>query len=983
MSGQSIGTVVGYVVGSYFGVPQLGAFIGGEIGGYIDPQVIKAPSIGDAQRQTSQAGMPIPKCYGHTPPFAPTLIDGDKVARKVKRKQKQGKGTPTIVESEGFIATRAFLMCEGEIKGVARITRNGKLVYSTQEGDDLAADSTAFAAQLTIYLGTETQMPDPSLEALHGVGNTHAYRGRAYFVVRDDDETQSGGAMNQYRVEIIAGTGTVVPCSSEVKYLAVGNTGSLATSHDGKAWDERDSGVAPTHLRRCCRGHGAYFAVGDGGLIIRSIDECETWDEMSSGVSPTYMSGIAAGPVALVAVGNDGGTSDGVITRSVDGGNTWEPITAPAGCGPLSGVAYGDGRFVSVSTSGKSIVSTDNGATWSLHNIGGDMLDVVYGAGEFMAVGDQAATYTSPVGDAWTFRSNPGGISFSFLSVAYDGAGHYIAGANAGPSYEGIYTSPDNGVTWTKQDATPGNVNAVTFGSELVLGGDSSGTVSWSDDEATFTTVSPWSGAHSVNGLAFSGADPALMPLPDSPNAFYDPWQDRTIVFGNCVDLIEGDAAIWKDVVSDIANRASRLLPPHLAIANMTDEVPGFMLANATLTGTDYVRTLCTFYFADLPEYDDALHAIRRGGAVVATLDPDDLLTVEDEDDDTRDAAIKSFQRVTVTYPDPANKYIATPQTAPRTSPDVTANSDVTIECPIPFSADLAAQKADILQKIAFLQIEGTFKRAFPAEYSRYVPSDPIVFNDRRHLITKTSNDDSMVRFEATYDRPSAYTSLAVGSNAPTPEPQTSNLKGPSLLVPMNLPQLRAADNVPGVYLAVQGMLSGWPGADILISFDGGLTEQFAVRALTPAVIGQLTQDCDDGIGSFSSGEIDVKVHVGGELETITVDQIAARQNGFVIITADLAEVGQFQTADETSDRHYTLSDLTRGELGSVAAVHYTGDRFVLLDDAVIFLPIDPSHAGQTLIFRAVTLGTAKANNPTVSLVFDPGDLVEDGGTPG
>jgi hypothetical protein len=412
----------------------------------------------------------------------------------------------------------------------------------------------------------------------------------------------------------------------------------------------------------------------------------------------------------------------------------------------------------------------------------------------------------------------------------------------------------------------------------------------------------------------------------------------------------------------------------------MTDLVPGYVLGNSTLTGTDYVRTLCTFYFTDLPEYDDQLHAIRRGGAVVATLDADDLLAVEDQDDDDRQAAIKSFQRVTVIYPDPANKYVSTPQTAPRTSPDVTANSNVNIECPIPFNADQMAQKADIIQKIAFLQVEGTFKRAFPAEYSQYVPSDAIIFNDRRHLITKASNDDSMVRFEGTYDRPSAYTSLASGSNAPAPEPQSSNLKGPTIFVAMNLPQLTTADNVPGVYLAAQGVFAGWPGADIYLSLDGGLTFTVVMRITQAAVIGILAADCDDGSGS--PDVIDVKLYAGGELETITVDQIAARQNGFAVLTSDIAEVGQFQTADEdlVTDQLYALTDLTRGELDTTAAVHHQGDRFVLLDDAVRFLPIDPAYAGQTLIFRAVTLGTAVANNPTVNLVFDPPIFVLDGG---
>ena len=145
MSGQQVGSVVGYVVGAYIGGPvggQIGAAVGGYVGGVIDPTIIKGPSIGDAQQQTSQAGMAIPKCYGHTPPLAPTLIDGDKLARKITITTDNGKGSTSKTESEGFVATRAFLVCEGEIAAFARINRNGKLVYSSPS---LATTSTPTA----------------------------------------------------------------------------------------------------------------------------------------------------------------------------------------------------------------------------------------------------------------------------------------------------------------------------------------------------------------------------------------------------------------------------------------------------------------------------------------------------------------------------------------------------------------------------------------------------------------------------------------------------------------------------------------------------------------------------------------------------------------------------------------------------------------------------------------------------------------------
>src|SRR5690606_21915742 len=118
----------------------------------------------------------------------------------------------------------------------------------------------------------------------------------------------------------------------------------------------------------------------------------------------------------------------------------------------------------------------------------------------------------------------------------------------------------------------------------------------------------------------------------------------------------------------------------------------------------------------------------------------------------------------------------------------------------------------------------------------------------------------------------------------------------------------------------------------------------------------------------------------GGELDSATPEQLAARLNGFAIITDGDAEIGQFADAEETDDLEYDLTNVARGQMGTAAVPHAAGDTFVLLDGDVHFLPIDSAHAGKTLIFRAVSIGTPVQRNETVSAVFDPPEFVIDGG---
>src|SRR5574344_614172 len=109
-----------------------------------------------------------------------------------------------------------------------------------------------------------------------------------------------------------------------------------------------------------------------------------------------------------------------------------------------------------------------------------------------------------------------------------------------------------------------------------------------------------------------------------------------------------------------------------------------------------------------------------------------------------------------------------------------------------------------------------------------------------------------------------------------------------------------------------------------------------------------------------------------GELFNATPEQLAARQNAFAILTAGVAEIGQFANATEGAPLQYDLDTITRGLLDTTAAPHDAGDRFVLLDDSVAFLPIDQSFSGRDLLIKAVSFGQTTDEATAVSFRYDP-----------
>lgn len=897
MSGQQIGTVVGFVAGFWLpGGPQVWAAVGGTIGGALDPAEFQGPSIGDAQNQTSQAGAPIPKVYGHPGPFAGTLIDGDPIARKITRETEQGKGSGPTVETEGFIATRAFLICEGEVD-LLRVRRNGKLVWSAISGDALEGDSAQFASQLRFYRGSETQGPDPSLEAIHGVGNTPYYGGRAYAVIVDDDETQGGGAANQYTWEVAAGatlTDDCIPWYGSAKYY----------------WPLDDAAGGGTAVEVIQGKNGVYSSADvSAGPALRA-----------GSAASCYMESIDAFMFANYAD----------IFR-IDGNHGW---TISVCCRPTDIVGGSVMKSVAACWASEDFGETN----WSLGLRGTDNMQ-----------------------PGCEYSNGPTSIGAYAPYVIGEGATAIIV-----MTWEPV--TADTGdlkcyINGSLVETNPGVTDPAATGNFVTVGGghaypSSYGFVGYISDLAIFDFA--FTAEHAANTAWIIGD---YFPLPDAEGGFVD--RDGTIV-GLCRKTVVEDSAVWKDIAADIVSRTPCPVSK-LNIDNMTDEVPGFLLGRVDLSGADYLRSLAGPYFTDLPEFDGQIHAVRRGGAVVATITDDDLLEVEEEDDDERNQQIEAPPRVTVFYADPANNYVTTPQIAARYSPDVQGTSSFQIQTTIPFDGATAAKVADITQKIFYSRVEGGFKRALTGEYSRLVPSDPVRFRGRRHIVEKVQNEDLMVRIEASYDRASDYQSVAFGTSANAPQGQTSNTKGPTLFAALNAPQLRTQDNSPGMYVLVCGILPAWPGCELYLSIDGGVSENPVLTMTRPAIIGRLTDDVPN-----TSDTISVEVN-GGELSSATPEQLLVRENAFALVNADATvDIGQFETATQTSARHYDLTDYTLGQQTTTETSHATGDAFVMLTQGLYFLPLDITLAGRTLIFRPVTRGTIPANNDTYSVVFIP-----------
>lgn len=102
-----------------------------------------------------------------------------------------GKGRPAQPEVTelSYSISLAVALCEGEITGIGRVWADGAEIAR----DDL---------DMRVYPGSQTQLPDPRIEAVEGANAVPAYRGIAYVVIEDLPLGRFGNRVPQLSFEV-------------------------------------------------------------------------------------------------------------------------------------------------------------------------------------------------------------------------------------------------------------------------------------------------------------------------------------------------------------------------------------------------------------------------------------------------------------------------------------------------------------------------------------------------------------------------------------------------------------------------------------------------------------------------------------------------------------------------------------------------------------------------------------------------------------
>lgn len=196
-AGAAVGGAIGGTVAGLSSA-VIGRAVGATLGGMIDDRLLGSGSAPvetgkvDRFRLTqSSEGSPVGQVYGRMR-LGGQVIWSSRFLETSATSGGGGKGRPSQpqVTSYSYSVSLAIALCEGEIAHVSRVWA---------DGEEVAAKD----LNMTVYRGTQDQLPDPVMEAIEGAGQVPAYRGTAYVVIENLELSRFGNRVPQFSFDVL------------------------------------------------------------------------------------------------------------------------------------------------------------------------------------------------------------------------------------------------------------------------------------------------------------------------------------------------------------------------------------------------------------------------------------------------------------------------------------------------------------------------------------------------------------------------------------------------------------------------------------------------------------------------------------------------------------------------------------------------------------------------------------------------------------
>lgn len=943
-AGQAVLSIGGAVVGWFVGGPA-GAAWGFQLGGLAgsalfptDLGTVSGPRLNDLNVQSSAVGAPIPIVYG-TYAISGNVIWSSGLIEAVSRKKQGGKGGPTqTTKTYTYSVNCAVGVCEGEIGGIRRIWADAKLIYDAraqldgETSDQYTARQEANAALLAnteIYLGDELQLPDPTIESFEGAGNVSAFRDLAYVVFTEFQLADYGNRVPNFRFEVST---SGLNCTDTREY----SNEVLYPWLSGAIADPRNP--SNDHLYR-------HYNTGTPGTYESAAQDLED--------------AINAYPSNLTPIS---------MPRSFPYWTNLSSTVLLSDIAPYTAVVPGEQLELYLAhfwTEFDAVANVSGGTVPCDINVGEMTL--------FLA--DVVATYAV----APYYKVGSGGCSAAPAFTYFTASASYNCASPAGSTacefawggliaVKRVPTAPpaDEDGPWLLD-------NAGSYKALAIYEDDTSTTVlqyplnpvrpvGHADDTEAFweTAYAAAVTAGDIAGGLTYGVD-----YPISQSFAY--YRDVT----TCTNDTEGRVTVG-EIVQDVCRRVG-LTDAQIDVADLTESVDGYVVSRV-MSGRDAISPLRSYSWFDCVESDGVLKWPTRGKVAVFAFTADDLAAHIAGDarpssaETDRQQEVELPRRLRVHYAQTEQNYEPGEQGASRLAAGNVEVRDM--EIAVAMSDTKGARIADVVLYDLWVS-RNRIRAVVDHSWLDLEPADAgtMPIDGRQERVRITNIDHSLpglLLLALVRDDDGVYESYALGAPAAYAGTGGGSITiiGTAELVLLDLPLLRDSDNDAGYYAAVTAIDSStFAGAVLYRSPDGGTTYEEVATASEQATIGTLQAALDPGPTTIidEGNELFVELEAGA-LESISETSLLAGLNAAAIGADGRWEVIQFRDAVSSgSPTVWRLTGLLRGRRGTEWAVGTSqlGDRFVLLDSALMRVPMNIGAIGAERPHKAVLVGTS------------------------
>jgi len=945
--GAGIGSTIG---GTFLGMSaaSIGWSIGSTLGSILfapDGPNTQGPRLSDLSVQTSTRGAPIPKVYG-TARIAGNVIWSGGIQETSHTQDVGGKGGPSSSHTTyTYSCSFAVGLCEGPIVGIRRIWADSVLIYN--KGDAATADELAVSNQngITVYTGSETQLPDPTIEAVEGVGNVPAHRGMAYVVFDTFQLENHGNRIPNFTFEVVeAGTGT---------YLGAATTVGMSRPSGQTLVAYRVDAANDTVYWKGSNWQGAIYdgnpyeyrvAYDLAGTTIKEADTSimYTADAFPQASPSWHARFLFPHPVTNIEI-SSGSFYDSLATNKhklvfgIDRVLANRALQHPNGTDivvdslyPLKGETDGDYLYVRQSdlaeqnhTSVLYKFSIPYSSTYD--KIAVAELDLIDDIHDISVDGEFVYTITHPSDGSSGFTISKLTKSLSFVTSWYTSAYHPRC-----------------------QMVVNGSVAAVTSRTAPYYA---------VYDLSGVTPVVLENGSTGAPTYSFSGGKTNSMLL--NTHAW----------IGTTPSTISPETTPLSRVLSEICASAGVI---EVDVVSIADTVKGYVRTNP-MTARAAIEPLLSAYQIGAVESDYKLKFAPLTGVPAETIIDDDLAA---DINITRALETELPRRVTLAYADKDADYLPAIQSAQRIKSAGQIVNEISQQFSLSTDGDHMSQLSEKILYRAWTERE-SFDWALTPKHAYLDAGDVVTLENGgfNHITRITSNDQQLpglINCGGVATRASVYSSNLTGA-ASNYTQQTLVLVGNTLFEIMDLPALRDADaTTAGYYVAVYGQKSNWSSGIVYKSIDSGASWSGLITASTEATMGITTDALPDADAKTwdMTNTVNISMH-NGTLASDTVENVLNGANAALIGN----ELIHYTTATLEGDGTYTLSGLLRGRIGTEheTGTHAIGDRFVLLNATSIYrVSSEYSQKGVANKYKAVTNGQyLESVTDTTDVTFD------------